>query len=345
MLRIDNITKQYDATTVLHGVSLTVGKGELWTLLGPSGCGKTTLLRIIAGLERQSGGTVWIGNTDVSLLPPFSRSIGMVFQSYALFPHLTVQENIRYGLEVLRIPAPAMTTTVRDIARVLGLERLLARQVHQLSGGQQQRVALARALVLKPNILLFDEPLSNLDAKLRRGIREEIRSVQQQFGITAIYVTHDQSEALAISDRVVVLNEGQIAQCGTPQELYEQPANPFVAHFIGDANLYPVAVQPVNVATVRVTLADFTWEQPAPVVAATRYQLLLRPDRITLQPHGPGIAGVIQRATYVGTTMEYRMQFSGGSVFAVMTDTTHPLAPGTPVFCNPTLARPALVPC
>ena len=229
------LTKRYGAVTAVDAVSFVIEAGNLVTLLGPSGCGKTTTLRMIAGLEVASGGTILIGGEDVTLLPPSERDVSMVFQSYALFPHMTVMENVSYGLAGL--PKAEQREKAQEGLRLVGLEGYEERLPSELSGGQQQRVACARALVLEPRVLLFDEPLSNLDAKLRRRMRDDIRDLQQKLGLTSVYVTHDQEEALAVSDRIIVMDRGRIAQEGTPTELYEQPADAFVADFIGGANL------------------------------------------------------------------------------------------------------------
>lgn len=237
------VVKTYGTTTVLHGVTLELQPGELVCLLGPSGCGKTTALRCLAGLEEVSGGAVSIGGEDVSDVPVNKRDIGMVFQAYSLFPHLTVSKNVAFGLERRRVPRAARDTRVAEALKVVGLEGFEDRFPHQLSGGQQQRVALARALVTRPKALLLDEPLSALDAKVRVRLREQIRAIVTELGITTVFVTHDQEEALAISDRVAVMNGGRIEQLGTPEELYRQPATPFVANFVGLSNRLHGVVQ------------------------------------------------------------------------------------------------------
>ncbi|HEX9898097.1 MAG TPA: ABC transporter ATP-binding protein, partial [Candidatus Methylomirabilis sp.] len=240
---LERVSKRFGQTVAVDGVSLTIEPGELVTLLGPSGCGKTTTLRIVAGLETATSGRVFIGDAEVTHLPPNARDVTMVFQSYALFPHLTVFENVAYGLRVLKRPEAELRKAVLGVLELVGMPGLDARNPSALSGGQQQRVAVARALVMQPKVLLFDEPLSNLDAKLRKRMREEIRLLQQRLGITAIYVTHDQAEALAISDRIVVMDRGRVSQIGTPLELYKAPANRFVAEFIGEANFLPAILE------------------------------------------------------------------------------------------------------
>jgi len=231
-----NVVKRYGTTTAVIGVSFTVETGTLVTLLGPSGCGKTTTLRMIAGLELASEGRILIAGRDVTSLSATERDVSMVFQSYALFPHMSVLENVCYGLRRSGLSKEAANDGAREGLAQVGLAGYEARQPSELSGGQQQRVAVARALVLKPSVLLFDEPLSNLDARLRRQMREEIRELQQRLGLTVVYVTHDQQEAMAVSDRIIVMNAGRIEQQGTPRDLYERPATPFLARFMGESN-------------------------------------------------------------------------------------------------------------
>jgi len=236
-IKLENVTKRFGKdVTAVDSINLDVTAGSLLTLLGPSGCGKTTILRMIAGLERATEGKIFIDSNDVTKLPANLRDVTMVFQSYALFPHMNVFGNVAYGLEVAKRPKDQIRQEVGEALEMVGLEGLGDRATNALSGGQQQRVALARALVMHPQVLLFDEPLSNLDAKLRKYVREEIRELQQNLGITTVYVTHDQEEALAISDVIVVVNKGKIEQIGSPFELYTQPANKFVADFIGSAS-------------------------------------------------------------------------------------------------------------
>ena len=235
-VRLEGVTKAYGATTVLHDLDLSLAPGELICLLGPSGCGKTTALRCIAGLETVSSGRVLIGDEDVTEVPVNRRDIGMVFQQYSLFPHLTVARNVEFGLGMRRVPKAERASRSAEMLEIVGLGHLSERFPHELSGGQQQRVALARALVTRPRALLLDEPLSALDAKVRVRLRDQIRAIQTELGITTVFVTHDQEEALAVSDRVAVMESGRIAQLGTPEELYRRPATPFVADFVGLSN-------------------------------------------------------------------------------------------------------------
>src|SRR5947207_9555324 len=235
-IEFEHVSKVYGEVAAVHDISFAIAPGTLVTLLGPSGCGKTTTLRMIAGLELPSRGTIRIGGADVTRIPASERDVSMVFQSYALFPHMTVQENVSYGLTVSRLPKPQVLERTRAALATVGLTGFDARLPSELSGGQQQRVAVARALVLEPAVLLFDEPLSNLDARLRRQMREEIPDLQERPSLTVVFVTHDQAEAMAVSDRIIVMNKAVIAQEGAPRELYEQPRDPFVAGFMGDAN-------------------------------------------------------------------------------------------------------------
>lgn len=316
MLNVQHVSKHYHKVIAVDDVSFELRPGELCTLLGPSGCGKTTLLRMIAGLEKQTSGKIHIDGKEVSPLPPFERDIGMVFQSYALFPHFNVEENICYGLKILKKSKKETKQVLEEVVSVLSLQGLTKRKVHELSGGQQQRVALARALVMKPKILLFDEPLSNLDAKLRRGIREEIRSVQKRFHITSIYVTHDQSEALAISDTICIMNAGKIEQMGSPRDLYEKPKGSFVANFIGEANL--VSTEALN--------------------GGGSGLCLIRPEKILLSRNSNGIEGKIQKATYLGSCMEYVVAFAFGDLFVIDPRTASPFSVGEKVSFEPTPA-------
>ena len=241
-----DVTKKFNETTAVDNISCSFEPGTLTTILGPSGCGKTTSLRLIAGLERATQGSIFIDNEDVTLLPATDRDVSMVFQSYALFPHMSVVENVSYGLKMINVPKEEYIHKSFETLKLVGLESYENRMPSELSGGQQQRVAVARAIVLEPKVLLFDEPLSNLDAKLRRQVREDIRELQQELGVTTIYVTHDQEEALAISDKVIVMNNAIIAQEGRPEDLYNNPKTTFVANFIGDANIVKARIETRN---------------------------------------------------------------------------------------------------
>jgi iron(III) transport system ATP-binding protein len=327
----ERVTKRYGDVTAVDDVSFRVAPGELVTLLGPSGCGKTTTLRMVAGLEPVSSGRILIGDTDVTLRAANERDVSMVFQSYALFPHMTVLENVCYGplsMHVDRAKARALAHAKLGMLSLSGLEQRLP---SELSGGQQQRVAVARSLVLEPAVLLFDEPLSNLDAKLRRRVRQEIRDLQQSLELTVIYVTHDQEEALAVSDHIIVMEGGRIAQRGTPQELYEAPASRFLADFIGDANLVdgelangPGGVRFVAAGAFADVCADGL--APGPVTLA------LRPHRLRLTPVAQGVvAGECKRAAYLGSRIEYVVATPWGELLVLDTESLKPLERGTPV--------------
>jgi len=321
-IEFHNVTKHYGgpgSPMVVKGISFTVPKGTLTTILGPSGCGKTTTLRMIAGLEQPSTGRILIDGREVTTLGPAERNVSMVFQSYALFPHMSVLQNVAYGLEVSGVPAGEITTRCRTAMDTVGLRGYDDRLPSELSGGQQQRVALARALVLEPSVLLFDEPLSNLDARLRRSMREEIRSLQQRLGLTVAYVTHDQSEALAVSDQIIVMDQGTIAQAGTPQDLYERPGSEFVAGFMGEAMLFPGESRgdgSVRVGPLRL--------QPRVAVPRGPIKAAIRPEAWTLAAGGgEGLAGTIAKQAYLGSFHELTVETGLGPIFVVSPDTAH----------------------
>jgi iron(III) transport system ATP-binding protein len=304
------------------------------TLLGPSGCGKTTLLRLIAGLEQPNEGRLFIGGEDVTSLPPGERNVSMVFQSYALFPHMSVRENVAYGLVSGGMAKKVAQVQAEAALDLVGLAGLRARFPHELSGGQQQRVAVARALVLEPRVLLFDEPLSNLDARLRRQMREEIRALQQRLGVTVIYVTHDQSEALAVSDCIVVMRNAEIAQVGTPRRLYEHPDSAFVATFMGEANHLRGALEATAPDRGILLLDLVRLSLPHPGLASGPVDVIIRPEAILIgDPDGrPGtVPATVETATYMGSHTEYRLQTSLGRLFATSPDPRRPRANGTRV--------------
>lgn len=328
------VTKRYGSVTAVEAISFGIAPATLVTLLGPSGCGKTTTLRMIAGLEVPSAGTIQIGGRDVTRLSAADRNVSMVFQSYALFPHMTVMENAAYGPMVSGIKKAAAHEMAATKLALVGLTGLENRLPSELSGGQQQRVAVARALVLEPEVLLFDEPLSNLDAKLRRRVRDEIRELQQRLRLTVAYVTHDQQEALAVSDRIIVMNDGRIAQEGAPRELYEQPANGFVADFIGDSNNVDGEVMRTegDVAVVRIASHEMRLKRRA--VSAGPVRLAIRPEAIRLAPAASGdarLGGVVAKAAYLGTHMEYVVDCPIGQLFVVDQNVTTPLPVGRDV--------------
>lgn len=338
-VRLEHVSKRFGHVVAVNDVSLEIPGQKMVTLLGPSGCGKTTTLRIIAGLESVSDGRVFIGPREVTHEPASRRPITMVFQSYALFPHLNVFENVAYGLRNLRVPQAEIRTAVADALALVGLAGLEARAPQQLSGGQQQRVALARALVMRPQVLLLDEPLSNLDAKLRKQVRQELRALQQRLGITSIYVTHDQSEALALSDVIVVMRDGVIQQIGPPEELYTRPANAFVARFIGDANLVEAEVR-----TGAVWVQGYRVPEPPGDRTDGRRLLMIRPEAIVMvpmetgdpgagtAPHESGLPGRVVHAFYQGMSAEYLVDTDAGQLMVLDVNLAGPvLPPGTPV--------------
>lgn len=298
----------------VDGVSLTIERGDLVTLLGPSGCGKTTTLRLIAGFEFPTSGRILLDGQVINDLPPHKRDMSMVFQSYAIFPHLNVFENIAYGLNVQRRPGDEIKRRVAQVLALVELTGLENRAPNQLSGGQQQRVALARALIMEPKVLLLDEPLSNLDAKLREQMRTEIRRIQKRLGITSVYVTHDQVEAMTLSDQIVVMNHGKIEQIGSPTEIYRRPATRFVADFIGRANFVEATVRDRrNGALVLEALgttftAPMPGESPPPGSSAT---LVIRPEMVEIDSPQAHVAGIVRRASYLGNVIEYDVEVAG----------------------------------
>ncbi|MBS0547220.1 MAG: ABC transporter ATP-binding protein [Proteobacteria bacterium] len=333
-VQFTDVVKRYGTTTAVSGVSFTVETGTLVTLLGPSGCGKTTTLRMIAGLELPSAGRIEIAGRDVTHLSATQRDVSMVFQSYALFPHMSVLENVAYGLRRSSVGREEATQRAREGLATVGLTGFDARQPSELSGGQQQRVAVARALVLKPSVLLFDEPLSNLDARLRRQMREEIRELQRRLGLTVVYVTHDQQEAMAVSDRIIVMNAGRIEQQGSPRELYEKPATPFLARFMGESNPARGTVRRIDAARVRVRLGDTGIEVADSAAPDGEATVAVRPEAIAVETApGPAgaLAGTIAKASYLGTHMEYSIDTAAGTLFATCPRVERPLPPGTAV--------------
>ena len=335
-LRLERVSKTFtregqSAFAAVRDVSLTVEPGELVTLLGPSGCGKTTTLRVVAGFEQPDEGRVYVGEQDVTDLMVYRRSIGFVFQSYALFPHLTTFDNVAYGLRVRRLPAATIRARVGQVLELVGLPGYERRFPNQLSGGEQQRVAVARAVVVEPALLLFDEPLSNLDAKLRVQMRGELSRLQRQLAITTVYVTHDQEEAMAISDRIAVMRRGAVAQVGTAEELYRAPRSAFVAQFIGRVNLVESHVLDVTGGHVAVTLWGTSLSVPATdgYAAGQRLSLVLRPESLTLVPETAKAAegevivpGIVRGRTFLGEKVEYAVEVGGALLQAVTYDPT-----------------------
>ena len=299
----------------VDAVTLEIEAGKLVTLLGPSGCGKSTLLRMIAGFEEPTAGEVWFGERRMNEVPPNRRDAAMVFQSYAIFPHLSVYENIAFGLRLQRLAQGELERRVNRVLDLTGLTDMAQRPPSQLSGGQQQRVALARAIVMEPRVLLFDEPLSNLDAKLREQMRVEIRDLQQRLGITTIYVTHDQVEAMSISDEIVVMNEGRVEQTGTPTQVYARPANVFVADFIGKANILPAtATGPAEIELAGVRIGV---EGAAALTPGAAVQVVLRPEAIAVSANTGDFRGKVLRAMFLGSIAEYLVEVPGSEPWLV----------------------------
>lgn len=302
----------------VDNITVTIDKGEFVTLLGPSGCGKTTTLRMIAGFELPTDGDILLGDEQINNQPPNKRDTAMVFQSYALFPHYSVFDNIAYGLKIKKMKPKDVKEKVEKIINLVGLQGLENRSPGQLSGGQQQRVALARALVMEPGVLLFDEPLSNLDAKLRVYMRTEIRKIQQRLGLTSIYVTHDQSEAMSLSDRVIVMNGGKIEQVGTPEEIYQQPASEFVADFIGTANFINGEVSGFEDTHVIVNILGNNVKIPnkgrASFEKGEKVKVVVRPEAVSVGETGK-FEGSVLMSTFMGNTQEYSISVGDTSLF------------------------------
>ena len=341
-IRLESVSARFQhgikgEITAVRDVSLEVEPGKLVTLLGPSGCGKTTTLRMIAGFQVPSAGRVWIGEHDVTRAESQDRNIGFVFQNYALFPHLSVFENVAYGLRVQKRPKDAINAAVNRVLALVGLDGYERQMPHQLSGGEQQRVALARAIVIEPRVLLFDEPLSNLDAKLRVQMRSEIRDLQQRLGITAVYVTHDQEEAMAISDRIAVMHQGAIEQIGDAEELYRKPASVFVATFIGRSNLIPVVAEAVQAGGVRLAMLGQTHAMADARAGLSMGQDLLaviRPEAIRIRAaDAEGFPATVLTRVYLGEKVEYVVRIAGVEVQVARADPlpTEHFSPGSAV--------------
>ena len=316
-LEINGVAKLYGNRTVLHDISLNLSSGEFVSLLGPSGCGKTTLLRIIAGFEHPERGSVRVDGRDITALPANQRQLGMVFQAYSLFPNMTAAENVRFGLRVRKIDAAEQTRRVGEMLELVGLSAHADKYPHQLSGGQQQRVALARALAIQPTLLLLDEPLSALDAKVRVQLREEIRRIQRETGITTVFVTHDQEEALSISDRVAVMFEGRMVQVGAPAAIYQEPEHPFVAQFIGISSRLPARL--LDAGQGMISVMDKSLQAPrARGLASEELHLYLRPEDVQLHalngstPSGAVLQGTVRESTFFGAVTRLRVELDSG---------------------------------
>jgi spermidine/putrescine transport system ATP-binding protein len=343
-IELIGLTKRFGhgsaAPTAVDGIDLSVASGEFFSLLGPSGCGKTTTLRLIAGFEEPTAGRILLDGTDVSRVPPHKRDVNTVFQSYALFPFLSVFDNVAFGLKHAQAGKAETRRRVGDALALVSMSAFAARRPSQLSGGQQQRVALARALVLNPAVLLLDEPLGALDAKLRRSLKVELKALQERVGITFIYVTHDQEEALTMSDRLAVMNAGHIAQIGTPQQVYESPADAYVADFLGAANLLDIVVaERVRGGASSVKLGELVLstsnEVPAEPGAAA--QAVIRPERVRVEAHGSAgpnrVPALVDRVVYLGAATQVLLRLATGEALEAVTPNEDAAAwsQGTPV--------------
>ena len=323
---LKDLVKRFGTLEAVSHISLEIKDGELFTLLGPSGCGKTTLLRLIGGFHRPDSGEIYFGDRPVAPIPPYERNIGMVFQNYALWPHMTIFDNIAYGLKLRKFARRDISSKVSRALHLVNLSGLEKRYPGQLSGGQQQRVALARALVLNPDVLLLDEPLSNLDAKIRIQVRAEIRKLQKELGITTIYVTHDQEEALTLSDRIAVIDHGKMQQLGSPRSLYAKPENPFVADFIGINNLIPGEVREIldrEKMKVQTEVGAMICTVEQAFKAGDRCMITIRPETASItQEEVRGkdtnvLPGSVNFASYIGNTIRYDVEMQNGKIFKV----------------------------
>ncbi len=324
-VRLAGVKKWYGQVPAVRNVSLAVEPGEMVCLLGPSGCGKTTTLRMVAGLENPDAGEIRIGSTLVNGLAPWKRNLGMVFQNYALFPHMTVFENVAFGLNMRRLPAPEVRRQVDAAMAQVRLAAFGDRRPSELSGGQRQRIALARAIVTRPSVLLLDEPLAALDKKLREQMQVEIKQLQRQVGVTTIFVTHDQEEALTLSDRIVVMDEGRIIQIGTPSEVYERPRSRFVSDFIGFTNSVSGRVNSIDGALTRVTIASghvVTVPSGAGIAAGDAVDLVIRPEKVVVDPKDlvdrSVIPGTLAHMVYTGAVTYYHVDIGGGAILIAM---------------------------
>ena len=344
-VRLEHVSKSFKETVAVDDISLTIEEGEFFSLLGPSGCGKTTTLRMIGGFEEPTAGRIFLGGTDVSALPAHKRDVNTVFQSYALFPHLDVFENVAYGLKRRGVDRSEIASRVEDMLKLVDLAGYNDRRIGQLSGGQQQRVALARALVNRPQVLLLDEPLGALDLKLRKQMQLELKRIQSEVGITFIYVTHDQEEAMTMSDRIAVMNAGRLEQVGAPQDVYELPATPFVASFLGASNLLEGEIVSAEGSMASVRLPDGATitlpagRLPAPMGAVS---VGVRPEKLHIEEAGgnPGegsnaISAVVDASTYTGVSTSYECRSSDGARIVVYVQnlgtSSKPITPGTKV--------------
>ena len=314
-LVLEGVQKRFGPSVAVEDFNLSAERGEFVSFLGPSGCGKTTTLRMIAGFEQPTRGAISIGGTDITYRPPNRRNVGMVFQSYALFPNMTVADNVGFGLRVRKRPKDQIRKRVGELLELINLPDKGGRYPYQLSGGQQQRVALARALAIEPEVLLLDEPLSALDAKIRVALRKEIRSIQRQLGITTVYVTHDQEEAMSLSDRVVVMSDGRVEQIGPPPEIYNFPATPFVASFVGTLNLLPASVVDAGAGRVSVAGQEIRGSKPATTGLQGGVTVALRPEAVELGEGGGEnrLRGSVEDVSFLGSIVRTRIHVADGA--------------------------------
>jgi iron(III) transport system ATP-binding protein len=334
-LEFINVVKDYGTgEPAVKGITFRIEDGELVTLLGPSGCGKTTTLRMVAGLELPNAGQILLGGKDVTAKSAAQRNVSLVFQSYALFPHMSVMENVGYGPTVQGMKKPQVAAKVNDVLKLIGLTGYENRLPSELSGGQQQRVAIARALVLEPAVLLFDEPLSNLDTKLRRHVREEIRELQQRLKITCVYVTHDREEAMAVSDHIIVMDRGNIAEAGTANQLFFQPRTAFVADFLSEANVTQGQVVSFENGTATLTLGDSRFDIKTDAATVGEAKIALRPDVFELTTDAavsPAIEGIVQKSAFIGKGVELVVATSAGDLFVFLPKERAPHAVGSAI--------------
>jgi spermidine/putrescine ABC transporter ATP-binding subunit len=345
-VEIQEVTKRFGEVTAVDAVSLAIGRGEFFALLGPSGCGKTTLLRMIAGFEEPDAGAIRVQGLDVTRVPPHRRPVNMVFQQYALFPHLSVEENVGFGLRYQELDRPARVRKIGEALALVRLTGLEKRRPDQLSGGQRQRVALARALVLEPEVLLLDEPLAALDPNLRREVQVELKQLQRELGVTFVFVTHDREEALAMSDRIAVMNQGRVEQVGSPSRVFESPETEFVARFLGATNVFTAEVRRAEGDFLVLQLADGT-ELAVPASGPERLRrepvrFVVRPEKLSLRalpsPAEVSLAVTVENRVYHGASTEWIVRGRNGERFSVLAQNTGqagealPFEPGSPVF-------------
>ena len=340
-VRLEELTKTFGDVVAVDGIDLDMPPGEFFTMLGPSGCGKTTTLRMVAGFERPTSGRILLDGTDVARVPPHARNVNTVFQSYALFPHLDVAGNVAFGLKYLGLTKDEKRRRTAEALELVQLTGMAKRKPSQLSGGQQQRVALARALVLRPRVLLLDEPLGALDARLRKGLQVELKALQAELGITFVFVTHDQEEALTMSDRVAVMNDGHVEQAGSPREVYEEPQTEFVADFLGVSNLLAADAVSDDGDCCLLKIGEWRFRAAQGAIGSRGpVKAMIRPERIGVEPHGPSednrLPGMVERAVFLGGFQEVHVRIPGGDVLrATVANDGRPAAvaleQGTPV--------------